>query len=114
MATSDLLRRADIDVVYNAVFVRFTAGFAEGLRRVDEYVIDGAVNLIGRIGLRLAGALRLVDIKAIDGGVNAVGGGAAAFGGWLKRLQTGVVANYALFMLLFGIIIFYLAKGLAR
>ena len=114
MATSDLLRRADIDVVYNAVFVRFTAGFAEGLRRVDEYVIDGAVNLIGRIGLQLAGALRLVDIKAIDGGVNAVGGGAAAFGGWLKRLQTGVVANYALFMLLFGIIIFYLAKGLAR
>jgi hypothetical protein len=46
--------------------------------------------------------------------VNAVGGGTAAFGGWLKRLQTGVVANYALFMLLFGIIIFYLAKGLAR
>ncbi len=114
MATSDFLRGADIDVVYNAVFVRFTAGFAEGLGRVDEYVIDGAVNLIGRIGMRVAGALRLIDIKAIDGGVNAVGGGTAAFGGWLKRLQTGVVANYALFMLLFGIIIFYLAKGLAR
>ena len=114
IVTSDLLRRADIDVVYNAVFVRFTAGLAEGLSRVDEYVIDGAVNLIGRVGLRLAGAMGLVDVKAIDGGVNAVGGGTAAFGGWLKRLQTGVVANYALFMLLFGIIIFYLAKGLAR
>lgn len=114
MAVSDFLRGADIDVVYNAVFVRFTAALAEGLSRVDVYVIDGTVNLIGRIGLRIAAALRLVDIKAIDGGVNAVGGGTAAFGGWLKRLQTGVVANYALFMLLFGIIIFYLAKGLAR
>jgi NADH-quinone oxidoreductase subunit L len=114
MATSDMLRRADIDVVYNAVFVKFTAGLAEGLRRVDEYVIDGTIDLIGRTGLRVAAALRLIDIHAIDGGVNAVGGGTAAFGGWLKRLQTGVVANYALFMLLFGIIIFYLAKGLAR
>jgi NADH-quinone oxidoreductase subunit L len=114
MAVSDFLRGADIDVVYNAVFVRFTAAFAEGLRMVDDNVIDGTVNLLGRVGLRIAGALRLVDVKAIDGGVNAVGGGTAAFGGWLKRLQTGVVANYALFMLLFGIIIFYLAKGLAR
>ena len=114
VAVSDMLRRMDFDVVYMAVFVRFTAAVAEGLSRVDVYVIDGTVNLIGRVGLRVAAALRLVDIRAIDGGVNAVGGGTAAFGGWLKRLQTGVVANYALFMLLFGIIIFYVAKGLAR
>ncbi len=114
VATSDFLRRMDIDVVYMAVFVRLTSALAEGLSRVDVYVIDGAVNLIGRAGLRIAAALRLVDIRAIDGGVNAVGGGTAAIGGWLKRLQTGVVANYALFMLLFGIIIFYVAKGLAR
>jgi len=46
--------------------------------------------------------------------VDGVAGSTIALGGVLKRLQTGVTANYALFMIVLGVAIFYVAWWLVR
>ncbi len=86
MKGSELLARVDFDIVYNAVFVRLPDAVAEWMRRFDVSIVDGFVLVVGGATVTVA---RL-----------------------FKRLQTGAVANYALFMLLIGITIFYVARWL--
>jgi len=109
-----LMSRMDPDVVYTAVFVRGTAWVASVFAAIDTRVIDAAVDGLGRAGLRVAAASGFVDARGIDAAVNDVSRGTVALGATLKRLQTGVVANYALFMLVIGTVIFYIAFVIAK
>jgi NADH-quinone oxidoreductase subunit L len=102
------------DVVYMTVFVGGAARFANVLAAVDVRYVDGAVNAIGRAGVGVARGFGFADKRGIDGAVDGVADGTVALGGVLKRLQTGVTANYALFMIVLGVAIFYVAWWVVR
>jgi NADH:ubiquinone oxidoreductase subunit 5 (subunit L)/multisubunit Na+/H+ antiporter MnhA subunit len=102
------------DVLYMAVFARGVNGAANALSAIDTIVVDGAVNAVGKAGVGVARGLGFVDVRGLDGAVDGVAGGTLALGRVLKKLQTGVTANYALLMIVFGVTIFYVAWWLAR
>ncbi len=60
---------------------------------VDEFFMAAVVNPFKDIAMFL---WKVVDVRIIDGTVNGVGYGLAASSQRLRRLQTGLVGNYAL------------------
>ena len=68
---------------------------------VNQHVIDGVVNGVGRAGRRIGGLLyRYVDQDVVDGAVNGSGSVATGGGGALRPVQSGKVNQYG--ALLFG------------
>jgi len=110
----DLCARLNPDVVYMAVFVGGVGRVADVLAAADVNVVDRTVNAIGAAGVGFARALGFADVRGIDRTVDGVADGTIALGRSLKRLQTGVTANYALFMIVIGVAIFYAAWWLSR
>jgi NADH-quinone oxidoreductase subunit L len=110
----DLATKLNPDVVYMTVVVGGVARIADVLAAADTVLIDGAVMAIGRAGLGVARGLGFADRRGVDGAVNGVAGGTLALGRVLKKLQTGVTANYALFMIVLGVAIYYVARLLVR
>jgi NADH:ubiquinone oxidoreductase subunit 5 (subunit L)/multisubunit Na+/H+ antiporter MnhA subunit len=85
-----------VDEVYDATLVRGTMGAANVSWRIDRMVIDGLVNASGWFTRLMAWVSGLVDTHGVDGMVNATGNTLweASFG--YRRLQTGLIQNYAL------------------
>jgi len=110
----DLATKLNPDVVYMAVFTRAVPAVARVLSTADTVVIDGAVMAIGRGGLAVARGFGFADRRGVDGAVNGVADGTLALGRALKKLQTGVTANYALLMIVLGVAIFYVAWWMVR
>jgi NADH-quinone oxidoreductase subunit L len=71
----------------------------------DRNVVDGAVNGTGWITRFSSWLSGLADRTIVDGAVNFVGWIVQEGSYWFRRLQTGLVQNYALLML-FGIFAF--------
>jgi NADH:ubiquinone oxidoreductase subunit 5 (subunit L)/multisubunit Na+/H+ antiporter MnhA subunit len=113
-AISGFLSRLDIDGMWMALFSRAPVAIARVFADFDDVVIDGVVVGFGMVGVGIAAALGFVDKRGIDRGVDGVGQGTVAVGRSFRKLQTGVIANYALFMLVLGVCAFYLALWLAR
>jgi NADH-quinone oxidoreductase subunit L len=111
---SQLATRMNPDIVYSAVFVTGVGRAADALAALDVNVIDGTVVAVGRAGMRVARAFGFADRAGIDRTVDGVADSTLALGRVLKRLQTGVTANYALFMIVFGVAMFYAAWWLSR
>jgi len=76
-----------------------------GLWKVDRNVVDGVVNGTGWLTLFSSWASGLADKRVVDGAVNSVGWTAEELSYWFRRLQTGLVQNYALLML-GGVVVF--------
>jgi len=94
-----------VDELYNSTVIAATWNSARGLWTVDRNVVDGAVNGAGRatiIGSWLSG---ITDKRVVDGLVNLVGRIVQEGSHASRRLQTGLVQNYALLML-FGVFAF--------
>jgi NADH-quinone oxidoreductase subunit L len=94
-----LLNKYYVDEVYDATAVRGTVAAASGSWLFDRTVIDGAVNGSGWTTRFVAWLSGVLDKYIVDGAVNLVGGtmreGSHAF----RRMQTGLIQNYALLML---------------
>jgi NADH-quinone oxidoreductase subunit L len=91
-----------VDEIYDATVVSGTLSSAEALSTFDAQVIDGAVNGAASLTVGAADLSSLADASLVDGAVNAVW---KVLGQWslaFRRLQTGVIQNYAL-MMLFGV-----------
>jgi NADH-quinone oxidoreductase subunit L len=82
-----------------------TLGSGRGLWLFDRKVVDGVVNGAGRITIVSSWLSGLTDRTVVDGVVNLVGWVIQEGSHALRRLQTGLVQNYALLML-FGIFAF--------
>jgi NADH-quinone oxidoreductase subunit L len=94
-----------VDELYGATVIDGTFGAGQALWAVDRNVVDGAVNGTGwltRIGAWFSG---LTDKAVVDGAVNLIGRIVQESSLAFRRLQTGLVQNYALLML-FGIFAF--------
>ncbi|HEX7192514.1 MAG TPA: hypothetical protein VF381_13180, partial [Thermoanaerobaculia bacterium] len=88
-----------VDELYNATAIAFTVNLAKFLALFDTYVIDGAVNLTRHITVLLAGeGSSLFDKYIVDGAVNGVGAVARGGSSFIRKMQSGLVQNYALIM----------------
>ncbi|OFV92380.1 MAG: hypothetical protein A3H95_04750 [Acidobacteria bacterium RIFCSPLOWO2_02_FULL_64_15] len=94
-----------VDELYDATVISGTMASGRGLWAVDRNVIDGAVNGTGWVTIISSWFSGLTDRTVVDGLVNLVGRVVEAGSVVFRRLQTGLVQNYALVML-FGIFAF--------
>jgi NADH-quinone oxidoreductase subunit L len=105
-----LLNKYYVDELYDATVISGTMGSARGLWAVDRNVVDGAVNGSGRVTVISSWFSGLTDRTIVDGLVNLVGSIVQESSYVFRRLQTGLVQNYALLMLfgIFAFVSFYL------
>jgi NADH-quinone oxidoreductase subunit L len=94
-----------VDELYNATVVNGTFASGKGLWAVDRTVVDGMVNGTGKLTVISSWFSGLTDKTVVDGLVNLVGSVVQEGSLLFRRLQTGLVQNYALLML-FGIFAF--------
>jgi NADH-quinone oxidoreductase subunit L len=94
-----------VDELYNATVVSGTFGLGRALWLVDRRGVDGVVNGTGWITIISAWFSGLTDRTVVDGVVNLVGRICEEGSFWFRKLQTGLVQNYALLML-FGVFAF--------
>ncbi|MEK7376178.1 MAG: NADH-quinone oxidoreductase subunit L [Candidatus Margulisiibacteriota bacterium] len=64
----------------------------------DSYVIDGIVNLAGLAATAFASLNRLFDVYIVDGLVNLSGAATMFFSDRLRKIQTGFIQSYLLFI----------------
>jgi NADH-quinone oxidoreductase subunit L len=100
-----LLNKYYVDELYNATFVKATMASAFGLWTFDRRVVDGAVNGTGWLTVFASWLSSLIDKYVVDGTVNLVGRSAEESSFVFRRVQTGLIQNYALLML-FGVFAF--------
>jgi NADH-quinone oxidoreductase subunit L len=91
-----------VDDLYNATVVRGTAGAGRALLAFDRRVVDGAVNASGWLTQIASWISHMLDKHVLDGLVRLVGSSAARGSFFTRRVQTGLVQNYALLMV-FGV-----------
>jgi NADH-quinone oxidoreductase subunit L len=85
------------DELYHLIIIRPTLWLARGCARFDRVVIDAIVNAVGAFGRWLASWLkRVIDNPIVDGAVNGVGKVTTGFGEFMRATQTGNVQNYLL------------------
>jgi NADH-quinone oxidoreductase subunit L len=94
-----------VDELYNATVISGTLASARGLWAVDRNVVDGAVNGTAHVTIIGSWFSGLTDRTVVDGLVNLIGWIVQEGSHFFRRLQTGLVQNYALLML-FGIFAF--------
>ena len=100
-----LLNKYYVDEFYGATFIAGTFASARSLFTFDRRVVDGAVNGSSWLTLFSAWVSGLTDRTIVDGAVNLVGAVTQEASYWFRRVQTGLVQNYALLML-FGVFAF--------
>ena len=89
-----------VDELYNGTVISGTMAAGRGLWNVDRNVVDGAVNGTGWVTIISSWFSGLTDRTVVDGLVNLVGWIVQEASHLFRRLQTGLVQNYALLMLL--------------
>jgi len=91
-----LLNKYYIDEFYEMAFIKPTKKLASFLFKVDQKVVDGAVNGSGFMTVLMSKLQNLFDKVVVDGAVNGAGWVANKGGEILKQLQTGLIQNYIL------------------
>ena len=100
-----LLNKYYVDELYNATVISGTMAGGRGLWSFDRNVVDGAVNGTGWVTVVSSWISGVTDRNVVDGLVNLVGWIVQETSHVFRRLQTGLVQNYAVLML-FGIFAF--------
>jgi NADH-quinone oxidoreductase subunit L len=108
-----LLNKYYVDEVYDATVISATTSSARGLWRIDALVVDGFVNAWGWLTQIAAWFSHMFDKYIVDGAVNLLGWSAGEGSYAFRRVQTGLVQNYALMMLagVFVLLTVYLLAG---
>jgi NADH-quinone oxidoreductase subunit L len=87
-----------VDEIYTWVIVKPVLGLSALLGVFDLRVIDGMVNGVSWLTVRLSAFSGRFDLQVIDGAVNGVGIVTRKAGDGLRYAQTGLVQNYAAVM----------------
>jgi NADH-quinone oxidoreductase subunit L len=94
-----VLNKYYVDEIYGATVIGGTITFSQILKWIDTNIVDGLVNGVRHVTVWVFGhGSNLVDKYVVDGAVNGVAYGAKESSTLLRKLQTGVVQNYALVM----------------
>ena len=102
-----------VDELYDATVIKGTIASARGLWAVDRNVVDGAVNGTGWLTRASAWVSHVVDKYLVDGVFNLVAWICAEGSYGFRRVQTGLIQNYAL-ATLFGVFAFVSLYLIAR
>ena len=94
-----------VDELYDATAVRGTMSSARGLWWFDGAVVDGVVNGARWATIAFSWISHVLDKYVVDGIVNLVGWIAREGSYRFRRVQTGLIQNYA-FATLFGVFAF--------
>ena len=94
-----------VDEFYEATAIAGTMASARGLWVFDANVVDGAVNGTGWLTMFSSWFSHVIDKYVVDGLVNFVGAVLEEGSFVFRRLQSGLIQNYALVML-FGVFAF--------
>jgi NADH-quinone oxidoreductase subunit L len=102
-----------VDELYGATFIRGTWASARGMWTFDARVVDGAVNGSSWVTRVAAWLSHMFDKYVVDGLVNLTAWIAGEGSYALRRVQTGLVQNYALMMIagVFVLLTVYLLVG---
>jgi len=101
-----LVNKYYVDELYDATVVRGFWATARGLFRFDAAVIDGfLVNGTRHLTVAVSMLSGFFDKYFVDGAVNAVAWVLQRFSRFFRRLQTGLVSQYA-FVLVVGVLAF--------
>ena len=98
-AHSVLYNKYYVDELYDATFVQGTMKSSSGLWTFDRRVVDGVVNGSGWATVFASWISGLLDRHVVDGAVNLVGRSSQESSFVFRRVQTGLIQNYALLML---------------
>jgi NADH-quinone oxidoreductase subunit L len=90
-----------IDELGSRIIVRPTIKFANWVNIFDKKIIDGSVNLLGKVTVAISKAVHQFDLGVVDGIVNWTGKETFNSGKRLRILQTGNISGYALVMFAF-------------
>ena len=77
-----------------SLVVRPTLALAQALARVDDRVLDRAVDAGAALAVRTAGRARTGDVRGVDGAVTAVAAATRRLGVLARRPQTGQLHQY--------------------
>ncbi len=102
-----LVNKYYLDALYENVIVAGIKGpIADGAYWFNQHVIDNVLNYTGR-GARAAGQFtyNVIDQKVVDGAVNEIGRVTDQTGGEVRKLQTGRLQFYA-FLLVLAVALF--------
>jgi NADH-quinone oxidoreductase subunit L len=108
-----LFHKYYVDELYDATAIKGTMVGGRGLWPFDRVVVDGAVNGSGWLTRVSSWGSHMIDKYVVDGLVNLVGWIAERGSFVVRRLQTGLVQNYALLMVL-GVFAFLTLYLIAR
>jgi NADH-quinone oxidoreductase subunit L len=102
-----------VDELYDATAIRGTFAAARAMFIVDRRVVDGAVNGSASLTQIAAWFSHMNDKYVVDGAVNVLGWSVERGSFLIRRIQTGLVQNYALLMVI-GLFAFLTLFLLAR
>jgi NADH-quinone oxidoreductase subunit L len=94
-----------VNELYDATVVRGSLAGARGLGVFDGRVVDAAVDGVGALTHVGAWFSHMMDKHLVDGIVNGLARGAEKGSFFIRRVQSGLVQNYALLMV-FGLFAF--------
>ena len=95
-----LLNKYYVDELYDALFVNRAKDLGDAAAAFDLVVVDGGVNGVGWTTRVSAELSRLWDLWVIDGLVNVMAFGVKVLSYPMRVLQTGLVQNYVMFIVL--------------
>jgi NADH-quinone oxidoreductase subunit L len=101
-------RKWYFDELYSALLVRPALVVAHWCRNADAKGIDSLVNFLGRATVWVSRIKGRIDKGVVDGLVNVIANATYGFGIRLRKLQTGSIRNYILFLALAAVVIFAL------
>jgi len=108
-----------LDELYHAVFIVPSQWFSRAVvsEFIDRGIIDGFLHLIARVSIWIGDLFKVLNTWLIDGVGDGIPELIALFGRWFRRVQTGRVQQYLLFVaiaaLLIGII-FAVSTGILQ
>jgi len=107
-----LVNKYYIDLAGSKVFIRPTIRFAKLINWFDSRIIDGLVNLFGKVTMIISKGVHLFDTGFVDGIVNWTGRETYSSGKRLRLLQTGNISGYAIVM--FAVLAVYIIYLIIR
>jgi len=99
VAYQTLYNKYYVDELYGATVVAGTLKTSEAFSTFDANVVDGAVNGTALGTVSASEVSNFFDMNFVDGAVNLIAAVLTVLSGVFRRLQTGLVQNYALVML---------------
>ncbi|WP_423147265.1 NADH-quinone oxidoreductase subunit L [Rubrolithibacter danxiaensis] len=98
-----------INELYNTVFVSGVLLLSRLCYKFDRIIVDGIVDLIGKIGRTFSAIAAWIDCYIVDGAVNGSGSLAKRVGTFTRHFQTGSLQHYLITMLLV-VLTFFIIK----